>query len=39
MVLPPEEAGEVKFTIACPLPAVAVTPVGASGLGTGVVVY
>ena len=28
---PPLEAGAVKLTVACPLPAVAVTPVGAPG--------
>ena len=36
MVLPPFEAGAVKLTVACALPAVAVAFVGASGAVAGV---
>ena len=36
MGLPPFEAGGVKLTVACALPAVAVTFVGAPGTVTGV---
>ena len=35
MALPPFEAGAVKLTVACALPAVAVTPVGAPGTVAG----
>ena len=34
--LPPSDAGGVKLTVACALPAVAVTPVGAPGTVAGV---
>jgi len=33
---PPLDAGAVKVTVACALPAVAITPVGASGTVQGV---
>src|SRR3954451_5324091 len=36
MPLPPLETGAVQFTIACALPGVAVTPVGAPGGAAGV---
>jgi hypothetical protein len=36
MALPPFDAGTVKFTVACALPAVADTPVGAPGRVAGV---
>ena len=36
MGLPPFAAGGVKLTVACALPAVAVTPVGAPGTVAGV---
>ena len=36
MALPPLEAGAVKLTVAWPLPAVAVTTVGAPGVVAGV---
>jgi hypothetical protein len=36
MALPPFEAGAVKLTVACALPAVAVTFVGAPGTPIGV---
>ena len=36
MALPPLLAGAVQLTVACPGPAVAVTPVGASGTVKGV---
>lgn len=34
--LPPSDAGIVKLTVACPLPATAVTAVGALGNALGV---
>jgi hypothetical protein len=36
IALPPFDAGAVQVTVACPLPAVAVTPVGGPGTVTGV---
>ena len=36
---PPLSAGAVKLTVAWPLPAVAVTPVGASGTVRGVTAF
>ena len=36
MGLPPSEAGAVQLTVACPLPATAVMPVGGSGGPVGV---
>ncbi len=34
---PPLEAGAVKLTVACALPAVAMTPVGAPGTARGLI--
>ena len=35
IALPPSDDGAVKLTVACPLPAVAVTPVGELGAVAG----
>ena len=39
MALPPVLAGAVKVTVACALPAVAVTAVGAPGADAGVTLF
>jgi len=36
IALPPFDDGAVQLTVACPLPAVALTPVGAPGVEPGV---